>query len=172
MKVAIVGATVRWADDAQSFLSLSYLSFRFDQGNTGLQLVAQALQRKHQVTAIVRNTDKLASFGNDKNFKVSSCKHCRGHWRTKWSVYVVLDLLRRSRLIFSTPMSWPNTSQAKIACCQVLEFQVSSSSRSLCIRTPFSRSSRPWERPILSVLFAWLHSTPNVSAMATLNLAR
>ena len=72
MRIAIVGATVRLAAVAMttSFGKLN-AAFLFAQGNTGLQLVAQALQRNHQVTAIVRNADKLASFANDKNFKVS-----------------------------------------------------------------------------------------------------
>lgn len=48
MKVTILGAT----------------------GNTGLQLVQQAIQRNHEVTAIVRNPDKLQPFSHNKNFKV------------------------------------------------------------------------------------------------------
>lgn len=49
MKVIIIGAT----------------------GNTGLQLVLQAINLGHQVTAIVRNPEKLKSFSNNQNFKVT-----------------------------------------------------------------------------------------------------
>jgi putative NADH-flavin reductase len=38
-------------------------------GNTGIQLAIQACQRNHQVTAIVRNPDKLATY-KDKNLTI------------------------------------------------------------------------------------------------------
>lgn len=57
-------------------------------GNTGLQLVAQAVQRGHTVSALVRNTGKLATFAGNENFKVIQCDilnpkeiaaHLQGH---------------------------------------------------------------------------------------------
>jgi len=42
-------------------------------GNTGLQLVAQALQRGYTVTAIVRNPGKLATFVQGEQFKIVEC---------------------------------------------------------------------------------------------------
>jgi biliverdin reductase / flavin reductase len=51
MKIAIFGAT----------------------GNTGLQLVAQALQRGYTVTAIVRSPGKLATFVQGEQFKIVEC---------------------------------------------------------------------------------------------------
>lgn len=51
MKIAVLGAT----------------------GNSGLQLVAQALQRGHSVSAIVRNPAKLTSFVQNERFKIVEC---------------------------------------------------------------------------------------------------
>lgn len=48
MRVVIVGAT----------------------GPTGLELVQQAVDQGHQVTAVVRNPGKLNSFTNRENLKV------------------------------------------------------------------------------------------------------
>ena len=50
------------------FIFLIYLSIK-KKGGTGLQLVQQALKRNHQVTAIVRNADKLKCFECDPNFR-------------------------------------------------------------------------------------------------------
>ncbi|CAF1016451.1 unnamed protein product [Rotaria sordida] len=56
-------------------------------GNTGLQLVEQALARNYKVTALVRNSDKLAHLAH-KNLEVIKCdlmnplelaKHLEGH---------------------------------------------------------------------------------------------
>jgi putative NADH-flavin reductase len=40
------------------------------KGNTGLELVKQALERDHQVTALVRNPGALEAFSKNENFKV------------------------------------------------------------------------------------------------------
>ena len=40
------------------------------KGNTGLELVKQALERGHQVTALVRNPGALEAFSKNENFKV------------------------------------------------------------------------------------------------------
>lgn len=44
-------------------------------GNTGLQLVEQALLRQYKVTALVRNPEKLTKLEH-KHLKVSSTKQC------------------------------------------------------------------------------------------------
>ena len=56
MKIAVFGAT----------------------GNSGLQVVEQALNRGHQVTAIVRNPDKLTNFTENPNFKIAKCNLLNG----------------------------------------------------------------------------------------------
>jgi biliverdin reductase/flavin reductase len=42
------------------------------KGNTGLECAKQALERGHQVTALVRNPDALKDLTSNENFKVDA----------------------------------------------------------------------------------------------------
>lgn len=73
MKVAIFGATVSEMKFIVSIITNQIKDHCFFiklKGNTGLELVKQALERGHQVTALVRNPGALEAFAKNENFKV------------------------------------------------------------------------------------------------------
>ena len=70
MKIAIFGATVKKSIICLVKFYVALIILLILKGNTGLELIRQALFRELEVTAIVRNELKLEPFISNPKFKV------------------------------------------------------------------------------------------------------